>query len=326
MSRSGNGAALSEKRAVWHKVSGSWQPLFGGLAEHGLSLEWHDFQITDEIDWSGSFHPGSLELCLNFSGAARIQDGAIHRDLEAGMIAIYTARKNAPSAVRFPGSIHRFLTVEITPEFLRTQTRGHLEGLKEPLRAFVENEGECPHFLEIRPLTTALLSLRTPLLEPPVAATARHAWYSAKTLEILAHTVFREDDPGELFCHRHKRQNSERVQRAQYLLERDLENPPSLEMLAKEVSCSTFHLSRVFAEETGMSIPKFLRTVRIERAAEMLRKGQCSVTDAAMTVGYSSLSAFNKAFVEQMGCCPGLYPVVQIPGRSKKGDAAARKA
>ena len=156
-------------------------------------------------------------------------------------------------------------------------------------------------------------------LEPPVQQAARGVWFQGKVLEILALTVFREDESRVFFCERHKRANRDRVERVRYLLERDLENPPSLEMLAQDVECSPFHLSRIFAGETGMSIPKFLRTRRIERAAEMLRAGKTSVTDAAFAVGYSSLSAFNKAFVEQMGCCPGLYPAVKIPGRKTRG-------
>jgi hypothetical protein len=34
------------------------------------------------------------------------------------------------------------------------------------------------------------------------------------------------------------------------------------------------------------------------------------------------LSAFNKAFVEQIGCCPGLYPAVKIQGRKVPASAA----
>ena len=56
-------------------------------------------------------------------------------------------------------------------------------------------------------------------------------------------------------------------------------------MLAQDVECSPFHLSRIFSEETAMSMPKFLRTRRIERAAELLRAGKTSVTDAAFAVG-----------------------------------------
>ncbi len=101
-----------------------------------------------------------------------------------------------------------------------------------------------------------------------------------------------------------------------YLIERDLENPPSLDMLAQEVGCSSFYLSRVFAQETGAGIPKFLRLKRMEKAADLLRTGRANVTEAAVAVGYASLSAFNKAFVELFGCCPGLYPHAKIPGRA----------
>jgi AraC-like DNA-binding protein len=47
----------------------------------------------------------------------------------------------------------------------------------------------------------------------------------------------------------------------------------------------------------------------MERAADLLRTGQCNVTEAAMTVGYNSLSHFSAAFHETFGCCPGLYPL-----------------
>jgi AraC-like DNA-binding protein len=89
-------------------------------------------------------------------------------------------------------------------------------------------------------------------------------------------------------------------------------------MLATAVGFSPFHLSRSFVKETGVSIPKYLRMKRIEKAAELIRSGKVNVTQAAVTVGYASLSAFNKAFVEQMGCCPGLFPHAKISGRTKK--------
>lgn len=166
-------------------------------------------------------------------------------------------------------------------------------------------------------MPTGLLSLRGDFVEPRVAATATAAWYGAKILEVLAQTVFREDEPNAPLP-RHVRVNRERVERARYLLERDLENPPSLEMLAADLQVSPFHLSRLFTDETGMSIPKFLRLRRMEIAAELLREGKKSVTEIAMMVGYSSLSSFNRAFVEFAGCCPGLYPKVQIVGRTPK--------
>jgi AraC family transcriptional regulator len=300
---------------AWRNITGTWQPLYGSFFQQGISVEWHDFTLAEDIDWSRSFHPGGLEICLNFSGAARLHDGTAVRDLPPGTLAIYTTREQAPSAVRLSGTVHRFLTLEVAPEYLRTQCTGQLELLKSPLRRFVREGGACAPYLEVCPLTTGLLGVRQELIEPPVPASARSAWYRAKVLEVLAQTVFCDDAEGELFCTRYKRQNRARVERARYLLERDLENPPSLDMLAEDVECSPFYLSRIFAEEVGMGIPKFLRMLRIERAADLLRTGRMSVTEVAFTVGYSSLSAFNRAFVELKGCCPGLYPKVKIAGR-----------
>lgn len=306
------------EEAVWSNVHGEWRPLNGSFFEGGVSIEWHDFRVDTDMDWSRSFHPGCLEICLNFSGSGSLEDGAVVRRIEAGQVALYTTHPGRPKASRPAGALHRFLTLEMGRDFLRTHFGDQLPRLKEPVRRFIESKGAPPPWLEIGPLPSSLLSTRMELLQPPVSEGARAIWYRGKVFEILAHLLFAADEPGEFFCHRHQRQNRERTDRARYLLERDLENPPSLEMLAQEVRCSPFHLSRIFAEEAGMSIPRYLRTKRIDRAAELLRSGKANVTEAAMAVGYSSLSAFNKAFVEQMGCCPGLYPVVKIPGRKGK--------
>jgi AraC-like DNA-binding protein len=112
----------------------------------------------------------------------------------------------------------------------------------------------------------------------------------------------------ELFCARQRRLTRERVERVQAILRERLENPPSLEQLGREVGVSQFHLSRIFSQEMAMTIPQYLRRLRMERAAELLRAGGHNVTEAAFAVGYSSLGHFSRSFCEVIGCCPTLYP------------------
>jgi AraC-like DNA-binding protein len=126
----------------------------------------------------------------------------------------------------------------------------------------------------------------------------------------MAHFLFTPKDP-ELFCMRQKRVARDRVARTKELLARDLAQPPTLEMLGREVGCSPFYLSRSFSREVGLTIPQYLRKLRMERAAELLRMGRHNVTEAATEVGYSSLSHFSKAFCETIGCCPVLYPMAK---------------
>jgi AraC-like DNA-binding protein len=62
-----------------------------------------------------------------------------------------------------------------------------------------------------------------------------------------------------------------------------------------------------------MTISQYLRQLRLERAAELLRAGEHNVTEVALEVGYSSLSHFSQAFHAAFGCCPGLYPLRTPP-------------
>jgi len=143
---------------------------------------------------------------------------------------------------------------------------------------------------------------------------AQEMWFRCKALEVAAHLFF-QPVAGELFCTRTRRLTYERVERAKMILKERLQNPPSLEELSRSVHCSPFYLSRLFTQEGGMTMQQYLRQVRMERAAELLRTGKCNVTEAAMAVGYNSLSHFSSAFHETFGCCPGLYPIRTISSK-----------
>lgn len=296
------------EQAVWRHVQGVWRPVYGNFFIQGASLEWHDFYLGQSLDWGESFHPESLEVCLNFAGKAMLGKGRAAQILEGEQMAVYMSGQDSVAAVRVGGAMHRFFTLELSPDFLRKEFKAVMANLKPEVVRFLENPAKSVPVIGVDGMPTALLGLRLHLLEPPVASSAAGIWYHGKILEILSQTIFRENQPAELFCHQHRRRNRERVERVKFILERDLENPPSLEMLAHEVECSSFYLSRLFSQETGSSIPKYLRLKRLEKAGEILRSGRMNVTEAAMAVGYSSLSAFNKAFVEHYGMPPGIYP------------------
>ena len=57
---------------AWHSVGSGWTPLFGRFAALGMSFEWHDFDAPREVDWGRSFHPDSVEICLNISGTGLV--------------------------------------------------------------------------------------------------------------------------------------------------------------------------------------------------------------------------------------------------------------
>jgi AraC-like DNA-binding protein len=143
----------------------------------------------------------------------------------------------------------------------------------------------------------------------PVPQGARALWFKSKVLQLLADFFFARTGEDELFCDRQKRLSRERVNRTISLLQQRLADPPSLQEIGRIVGCSPFHLSRTFSKQTQLTIPQYIRKLRMERAAELLRSGKFNVTEAALEVGYSSLSHFSQAFCQTIGCCPALYPL-----------------
>ena len=301
------------ENGVWRNIQGEWRQLFGSFSREGVSVEYHHFRSEKTLDWSRSFHPGSLEICLNLQGT-----GSLRADKDELAIGVRSVACYLPAvggkfhAARTTGEHHHFVTVELSRDFLAARLGVSVTSLVAPVKAFLRGEGKPGEgYAVVEPMSMAVQSIARSLEEPPVsvAAPAGRVWYEAKILELVSLLLFAPviAPQEEMFCDRQKRINRERIEQVCALLMRDLENPPTLEMLAAEVGCGVFHLSRTFSQHVGQTVPQYLRQLRLERAAQLLKEGRCNVTEAAMAVGYSSLSHFSKAFWETYGCCPGLY-------------------
>lgn len=298
--------AIAE-RGAWREVPKGWRQLWGDFDRLGVSLQWHDFQTERAFDWGLSFHPRSLEFCLNLEGRGAVGDRA---DYVPGSAGYYAVANEPLRATRQARDHHQFLTVEFSNRHLQQQLADCEGDLDPQLRGAIFPEKERSIVSSARPMTPDQRQVVGSLLSPPVAKAAQSLWYQSKALELMSHFLFTPKDP-EFFCMRQKRVARDRVERTKEMLSRDLANPPTLEMLGREVGCSPFYLSRSFSREVGLTIPQYLRNLRMERAAELLRSGRYNVTEAATEVGYASLSHFSKAFCETIGCCPVLYPMAK---------------
>jgi len=83
----------------------------------------------------------------------------------------------------------------------------------------------------------------------------------------------------------------------------------TLHAIAREAGCSAWHLSRVFAGATGISVHRFLTSVRLRHAIELLESGETSLTRTAFACGFSSHSHFTSAFRREFGVTPSRWRV-----------------
>ena len=94
------------------------------------------------------------------------------------------------------------------------------------------------------------------------------------------------------------------IQKTRRILENNLESPPSLPELAGQVGMSASKLKNLFPKLYGLPPYELLRKMRMEKAMTLLTRGGANVTEAAMEVGYSSISHFSKAFYKEFAIYP----------------------
>jgi AraC-like DNA-binding protein len=102
------------------------------------------------------------------------------------------------------------------------------------------------------------------------------------------------------------------------LLGRTFREAVRLTELARELETSPFHLCRVFREETGLPIHRYLTRLRLRSALEALGRGEKDLSRLAFDLGFSSHSHFSYSFRREFGVPPSRFrrsAVHSIPAR-----------
>ena len=91
----------------------------------------------------------------------------------------------------------------------------------------------------------------------------------------------------------------------------------NVEKLASDVGISRAQLHRKMKEITGVSTSEFIRNIRLEQAARLIKEDKINLTQIAYTVGFTNQSHFSTIFKRQYGMSPSEYAAKH----HKKGDA-----
>lgn len=93
------------------------------------------------------------------------------------------------------------------------------------------------------------------------------------------------------------------IREAKAIIDHNYDKHISLEELADMVNVSSFYLSRLFKEELGESFSEYITRLRMEKAIELLAKGQ-SVKECCFLVGYNDPNYFSRLFKKYFGVTP----------------------
>jgi len=95
-----------------------------------------------------------------------------------------------------------------------------------------------------------------------------------------------------------------RMRRVMDRMQTEIGRDVGLRELAADVGLSPSHLGAVFVAAVGVSPHRWLLRRRVERACELLTRTRRSITDIALSCGFSSSQHFSTVFKAHIGCTP----------------------
>src|SRR5215471_12175587 len=90
-------------------------------------------------------------------------------------------------------------------------------------------------------------------------------------------------------------------------MDRHYDEEHDLDELARVAGVSKYHFARSFEATYGETPMRYLTRRRIERAQDLLRAANLTVTEVCMLVGFASLGSFSARFTQLVGESPTSY-------------------
>jgi len=98
--------------------------------------------------------------------------------------------------------------------------------------------------------------------------------------------------------------DQEKLFKAKEIVSNSMDAPPSLSELSKMIGLNDYKLKKNFKELFGVPVFKYLQYERLNKAHSLIADNEMSIQQAALYVGYESLSSFSKAFLQKFGYRP----------------------
>ncbi len=201
------------------------------------------------------------------------------------------------------------IKIIVEPEVLRSFSCCNLDLLPTELKALIAKDSAPIFHKNVGGISPAMQQALQQIINCPYQGITKQIYLESKVLELIAlqFAQLKESDrpiscssclqPGDI----------DRIHHAKNILEKNLEDPPSLLELARKVGINDYKLKRGFREVFGTTAFGYLQKVRMERAKNLLAEQMLSVGEVAQNVGYRSQSRFCDAFKRHFGVTPRAY-------------------
>ena len=124
--------------------------------------------------------------------------------------------------------------------------------------------------------------------------------------QVSSYTITHDAEPAKITALNSVEQ--EFLQKVIQLVEENMDNPDfGVDMLSRKVAMSAPVLYKKIKAVSKMSVNDFVKSLRLKKAAQLLKEKQMTVYEVAYAVGYNDRKYFSQEFKKQFGKTPSEY-------------------
>ena len=287
---------VADRRLTWDFVRLS-DEAYLLVGEHRPSGEVASRQAINDSDW---IH---IQFRLSGAGHEVCKSEVIETPQQSCIIARYP-NHSIIERCTFQTDISRIACLFMSPEGLLNLLDISYASMPEAARWLASSEDA-----ELRVSRLTLAPAMTLVVNDIMACNFRganrRAYMRAKSIELLSTVVHGlSERPSNSDVVKLSRADCQRIASAHALMLDDLECTLTLAELARRVGINRTKLAVGFKKLYGSSVQSFWRDARLCYARDLLQRGDARITDVALSLGYSELSSFTRAFGRKFGVLP----------------------
>jgi AraC-like DNA-binding protein len=267
----------------------------------GVSVAFSDCEYHQDVITKLPAHEHPIQISVFPSGSLYFEQ--VHPDLGQGR-SYFSGSGISPATAGMQRAGERltYVDIEIEPELLRSvmSERQRGDGMLQQL--FKGEDWKVSFYPTVTP---AIGAIARQMWEVPYHGELKRMYLQAKVMELLVIYLDWLADSQQPAVPRLKRGTIAALHHARAILDAQLDQPPLLEDLVRQVGVSERTLLRGFRQLFGTTVVGYSMRQRLSRAEGLLRQGDRTVAEVARLVGYGHLGHFAAAFKRQFGITPG---------------------
>ncbi|MGF1540841.1 MAG: helix-turn-helix transcriptional regulator [Pleurocapsa sp.] len=179
-----------------------------------------------------------------------------------------------------------------------------LDSISPQLQPLLEDKPPRVHYC-VGKITPGMKTIIQQMIDHPYQGAIARMYLQGKVWELLAMQLSQlEGKNGQIEPVKLKPKEIKLIQDSRQILLQNIDNPPSIKILAQTVGMGDRKLQQGFKQLYGTTVFNYLQNYRLEQAQLMLREGNLSVATVANNIGYTHLGHFSAAFKRKFGITP----------------------